>query len=851
MDKRAASPLFPPERWRELRELLDRLEELDDRQRDDTLARLATQDAELANAARAMLGDPQATQPQEAAVNRLLGKSQDISAPGSVIGPFELVRHLGVGGMGAVYLALRRKLDFQQSVALKLLEGDAARMARIASRERRILASLQHPNIPAFVDAGVHKGRAWLAMEYVDGAPLLAWCNERALDVRARVTLFDQVCNAVAYAHAQLVVHRDLKPANVLVNGDGVVKLLDFGIALMLDNSDEQAPATRVFTPEYAAPEQLRGERISTATDIYALGLVLYELVSGKRLSTIDHGKQEWTTRELAQHAMTDTAPSTARTNRSVPNLLRGDLGRIIAHALAPEPAQRYGTVAQMRADLQRWLELRPLTISRPGFAYVARRFVRRNRAAASIATAAVIALLATVVFAFHQAAVAQRMATRAGQAKNFLASLLTDADPFSSTRSTKSKIDLLRDAGQRLDKEMPEATDDRIELRKIIVNALMRLGEPGAARDLQQVSVDELRRMHGANSPNVGAALQTLAMASENAGDIATARIQIAEGYALLEHAGDTWRRARISALTAMAKLANRNDDYAQAQHWHEAAMRERIRMAGAQSADVAMDLMNLASDALYQERFADAESLALRAREMLIKTSGANHARMVYIANILGIAQTYNGRYQEAVRTLTDALALAKKTLPPGAEIRNTITTSLAFAHLHVDDLHSARALLAPMREALQATGKSPSPSLELNLGRIQLRAGQREAAATLARAHADWVAARTKIATAPKVAALAKAAYGAALAQNGAVADGIAQIREAHAELRSGPFSDSVFLGYIDLYYADALKRAGDAAAARTQRREAYDLFLRKLGPAHPMTVETARQLASVTP
>jgi len=839
-------PLFPPARWRQLRELLDRLDALDTTAREQELAQAATTDLALADAARALLDGGAEVDTRQAAIARLRDAHDATSLIGSNIGPFRLLRKLGEGGMGTVYLAVRRDVDFEQCVALKLLDGDATRMARIAARERRILASLRHPNITAFVDAGVHGDRAWLAMEFVDGSPLLDWCRAQALDVRARVTLFDQVCAAVAHAHAQLVVHRDLKPSNVLVGADGTVKLLDFGIALALETSGEQAPATRMFTPEYAAPEQLRGEAIGTATDIHALGLLLYELVSGTRLATLDHGREDWTTKELAQRAGTSTANQPAALPSATARLLRGDLGRIIAHALAPRPERRYGTVAQLRADLRRWLELRPLSIARPGLGYVAARFVRRNRALTAIICVALIALLATTAIALQQAHAARQAARRAEQAKNFLAGLLTDADPFSAKRSNQSKIELLVDAGKRLEKEMPDAPDDRVELRRIIASALMRLDEPAAARDLQQLSVDELRRAYGANAPQVGAALQLLAIATEHAGDIDTARAQAAQGYALLEHAGDRWARSRISALTAMAKLANRKDDYAQAQRWHEAAMRERIRMAGPQSPDVAMDLMNLAGDALYQERFADAEALALRARDMLTRTAGSDHARMIFIGNLLGLAYLYNGHFEAAEQTFTAALAQAERTLPPGTEIRTTLTSSLAYTRLLMGDSKGALALVAPLRQALVAEGREVSPALELTLGRAQLQAGQAGAAATLARAYASWTAARSRVATAPKFAAAARAAMGAALAREGDTAAGLAATRGARADLLASGNGDSVFMAQVDLYHADALAAAGDAAAARQARGQALALYQRKLGMTHPQTVELLNRL-----
>lgn len=439
MSTRDADLPFAPGRWRAVREAFERIEPLAPDERERALAQLAVADAALAGDVRALLAQDgvAATARLRDAVDRVLPEGATMPA---TIGPFRPLRRVGAGGMGVVYLAERAGPDFVQHVAVKLLDGDVSRMSRLAARERRILSALTHPHITAFVDAGVDDGRAWLATEFVDGEPLVEFAARRELGTRERVLLFDQVCAAVAYAHAQLVVHRDLKPSNVLVSSAGVVKLLDFGIALVLDPGEEQTPATRVFTPEYAAPEQLRGERATTATDIYALGLTLYELVSGRRLPTIARagGEREWTTAELARYATTDPQPVAATTDpRAATRLLRGDLGRIIAHALAHDPAQRYASVAMLREDLRRWSEHRPLGIARPGFAYAASRFVRRHFAAAAVAAIAFVALCGISVFALLQArekaieaAHARAQAEHAMAMREFLTGVIDDASP-------------------------------------------------------------------------------------------------------------------------------------------------------------------------------------------------------------------------------------------------------------------------------------------------------------------------------------------------------------------------------------------------------------------------------------
>lgn len=842
-------PLFDAEHWRRLRELAERLDALDTEARTNELAALARTDPLLATQAQALLAQSVHDDVEEfsATVQRSLPPT---SAPmPERIGPFRLLRQLGAGGMGVVYLGERDTDDFSQRVALKLLDGNATRVSNLIARERRVLAALNHANITAFIDAGSDARCAWLAMEYVDGEHLLTWCARKKLGTRERVHLCEQVCAAVAHAHSQLVVHRDLKPSNVLVNAEGTVKLLDFGIALILNPTDldpgaELAPATRVFTPEYAAPEQLRGERATPATDVYALGLMLFELIAGTRLPTLERTsvREEWNTAQLARVAASTQAP-TANFMRQ----LRGDLGRIIAHALAPEPVQRYASALQLRDDLRRWLEFRPLSIAKPTLRYVAARFVRRNRAVVAVAAIAVLALLATTGFALWQARAATRMAARAEHSKNFLAALLTDANPFLSQQGGKSNIELLDSAAQRIDKEFSDAPEQQVELRQIISDALSRLGDPKLANRLQQRSIEQMRKLHGEHSPQLGAALVSLAQTTEDNGDIDTARKQFEQSYAILQNTGDEYRKLRISAMTGLAKMANRRSDFAQGQHWYEMVLRERLTQEGPQSQDIAMDLYDLSVCALYQEQYAKATELAQRAHDMLERTLGAGHPRFIYVDLGLGAAQMQTEKVDAAIKTLSGALNLARAKLKPGAGVIGSIETNLATAQLYAGDDAAAIASAQNARDIFAAAHSPTLGSAELILGRAQLHTGDRRALQTLADSRQHLQADIARAAGNAKFLAVAQAANAAALARFGNAQQTEKLAREARTRLLAIDPVGGKALGEIDVYLADILDMQGATSDARTLRKEALATFARVYGSEHPVTLAVAKQLA----
>ena len=301
-------------------------------------------------------------------------------APGDRFGPYRILHALGRGGMGAVYLAERDDDQFRMTVAIKLMRSNLVTHETLErfKTERQILASLDHPNIARLLDGGAApNGTPFVVIEYIDGEPITDYCRRHELSIRDRIRLFRKVCSAVQYSHQNLIVHRDLKPGNILVTKDGEPKLLDFGIAKLLDPAASSQTQTnaRLMTPDYASPEQVRGEPVTTATDIYALGVLLYELLTG---TASLQSRQTTDTYAIEQAICTEepTRPSTTRRE------LRGDLENILLMALRKEPARRYASAEQFSEDLRRYLEGYPIVARQDTWSYRTSKFVRRNKAA-------------------------------------------------------------------------------------------------------------------------------------------------------------------------------------------------------------------------------------------------------------------------------------------------------------------------------------------------------------------------------------------------------------------------------------------------------------------------------------
>jgi eukaryotic-like serine/threonine-protein kinase len=415
--------------WDTVSALLDELLEADGAQREARLSQLQTQNPAIAEQVSALL----AQQTAVIAENFLEGTAFDplglASLAGRSIGGFTLERPLGQGGMGSVWLARRSDGRYEGQAAVKVLNlgllgsGGAERLRH----EATALAKLAHPNITHLIDAGVAAGQPYLVLEYVEGEPIDRWCDEHELDVTARVLLFLQVLAAVSHAHGQLILHRDLKPSNILVTAGGNAKLLDFGIAKLLEGDGQTAPPgelTRLggpaLTPDYAAPEQLERAAVTIATDVYALGVLLYMLLAGTHPTAMTTGTSVERLRALVENEpprmsdavlVRDAASARARGTSAtqLARALRGDLDNIVAKALKKSPAERYATVDGFAADLRRYLNHEPVSARADSVGYRVGKFVRRYRLAVGAASATLLALLAGIAGTSWQAIQAQR----------------------------------------------------------------------------------------------------------------------------------------------------------------------------------------------------------------------------------------------------------------------------------------------------------------------------------------------------------------------------------------------------------------------------------------------------------
>lgn len=667
-----------PERWRQIEELLDEVLDLDPAERRAHLERRAP-DAALRAAVESLVvacelptrmrGPGALASPL---VAELAGEDPDHAAL-SRIGPYRVIRELGQGGMGTVLLAERDDDQYRKQVAIKVLRRGASSLEAVRRfrHERQILASLDHPGIARLLDGGVlDDGAPYIVMEYIEGLPLDRFCAARELAIGARVRLFGDVCAAVEYAHQQLVVHRDLKPSNILVTGDGAVKLLDFGIAKLTDEgeSGEMAPLTRtgvrVMTPEYASPEQVRGGRVTTATDVYALGVLLYELLAGRRPYELEGRSLSEIERVICETdpVRPSTAAGRATGADAAGRKLRGDLDTITMKALQKDPARRYATAAALHEDLTRFLEGRPVLARPDSPVYRARKFVGRHR----------VAVLAGVVFLGVLAGAgirerglrnqAEAEARTADAASDFLVGIFTASDPYevnpASGRDLTAQA-LLNRGASRVDSALAGQPELQAQMLMVLGRVYNSLALYDSAASLYGRALERRQAALGDRSPGAAESLTEL-------GAVHVARGRSDSAEPLLRRALELRRLGNVSGdqlartLDRLATALQQQARYDEAEPLFREALDTRLAAHGEQHLDVAESLNNLAVLFFITARYEEAEPLYRRSIAVRQALLGADHVLVAEVVH--NLAQT-----RQLLGDLDEAERLFRESLPP----------------------------------------------------------------------------------------------------------------------------------------------------------------------------------------
>jgi eukaryotic-like serine/threonine-protein kinase len=670
-------------------------------------------------------------------------EQKQANAVGEVVGAYRLLAVLGVGGMGEVYLGERADGQFEQQVAVKLLKhglGSASAEARFAN-ERRILARLQHPNIAHLLDAGLtENGRPYFVMERVEGQPLTAYCRERQSPTPERLRLILACCAAVEEAHRNLVVHRDLKPSNILVTALGEVKLLDFGIAKLLEPDAAAAGETyldgRALTPAYAAPEQVLGEPISTATDVYALGVLLYELLTDslpvERATTSSTALLQ----ELVQPDRPLERPS-ARVRRrgagQTARALAGDLDNIVAKALEREPARRYPSAGALAEDVRRHLAGEPVSARRPSLRYRAGKFILRHRVGVAAASLAALSLLAGLGVALTQARVAQARALeaeqqekRAERVKDFLVQLLREANPMKRDRAAPLTTAELLDLGvAKAETELAEEPAVQAQVLTDFAEVWNGLNQDEKALAVSRRAGLLWRELEGDQSLGLATNLETQASALSQSGDYPEAEQVAREAVAIYTARFGPESLEAAEAKTNLIVLFHHSSRIEEGLALIGEVLPVLESRLGPEHSSTLLQLQNLGAFQYELERYEEAEATTRRVVALTEKLFGPDHFRVgVALLNLCG-ALSSNHKLDEAERVILRSIRILEQRAGVEHQLHLTALESLAEVLQSQGRVAEARTTLAraiAIREADRGEGDPYLASLRRALAEIE---------------------------------------------------------------------------------------------------------------------------------
>jgi serine/threonine-protein kinase len=704
-----------PEQWQVLSPYLDRALTLSTEECALWLQSLRAEKAEIADELRGLLDQHRAAN-EEGYLEKGPMLPLDSGVPGEDLGAYRLISIIGHGGMGTVWLAERSDGRFERKAAVKFLNLALAGrgLEERFKREGAILGRLSHVNIAELLDAGVTAtGQPYLVIEHVEGEPIDRYCDQHRLSIDQRIKLFLDVLAAVAHAHANLVIHRDIKPPNVLVSKDGQVKLLDFGIAKLLEVEGQAAAATMLtheagapLTPEYAAPEQIMGGPVTTATDVYALGVLLYLLLTGIHPAGQGPHSPADLLRvilELEPKPPSDVVtPYTERTftcssNRNTTpdrlgRRLRGELDTIVTKALKKNPLERYASVSAFAEDMQRYLSDEPIHARPDTFVYRAAKFVRRHRMAVGLTMAVVLAIVAGLIGTLVQARTARlqrdaaiRERDRANRITDFMISTFKVPDPAQSNANNLTAREILDTASKHIDTEMAKDPEAQARMMSVMGEVYDSLGLFSQAQTLFARALDLQRRVLGPNDPLTLTSLSRLAVVLTEEGNYPDGEKLQREAFVARTRVLGPEHPDTINSMARLATILNLLGQNAEAVKMKREAFALSRRVSGAEDPET-LKMANSFAAVLWQQGdnhlYGEAEQVQRDAIDMEKRVLGPEHPDTLNGMSNLGVIMRRMGRYAEAEKIYRETLAIHSRVLGPEHPDTLVMRDSLAIA-------------------------------------------------------------------------------------------------------------------------------------------------------------------------